>query len=66
MGITESEIQQASGYYKDRDNVDIGFLDFGQQRTLVNAYIHGAGKAIELLIEEARQKEKDFIEEDNS
>jgi len=63
MGITESQIQQATGYYKEKDGVEIGYLDFGQQRTLVDAYIHGASKAIELLVEEARKRELGSLEE---
>lgn len=66
MGVTETEVSKANEHYKVEEGADIRYLSCGQQRILVNAFIHGAEGAIKLLIEEAKVKEREFIEEDNS
>jgi len=59
-------INKARQHYKTENGVDIGFLNYAEQGFLVEVFIHGAEGVVKKLLSEAREKEDEFLQEDNS
>lgn len=59
-------INKARQHYKTENGVDIGFLNYADQGFLVEVFIHGADGVVKKLLDEARIKEQEYLNEDNS
>lgn len=59
-------INKARQHYKTENGVDIGFLNYADQGFLVEVFIHGAEGVVKKLLDEARTKEQEYLNEDNS
>lgn len=66
MGSQVELINEARDHYKKENGVDISFLGYAEQGFLVDVFIHGAEGVVKRLLTEARIKEDEFLQEDNS
>ena len=66
MGSQIEIIKEARDHYKKENGVDIGYLGYAEQGFLVDVFIHGAEGVVKRLLSEAREKEDEFLQEDNS
>lgn len=66
MGERIEVINKARQHYKTENGVDIRFLNYADQGFLVDVFIHGADGVVKKLLDEARIKEQEYLNEDNS
>lgn len=62
MAVTQSEMNKTVQFYRENNGVDIRHLLFDEQKVLTEAFMHGAEKAIQMLLDRAKQKEMEIVE----
>jgi len=62
VAITQSEITKTVEHYKETNGVDIRHLGYDDQRMLTEIYMRGAEKAVQMLLDRAKQIEMDIVD----